>query len=289
MLWLLLAFLTAFFRSIQDVISKKVLSIADEYLVAFGSRFVAVIFLIPVLIYEINQKGFPNLTPAFWIAITVSGAANVLTMVLYMKALKVSDLSLALPMLTFTPLFLLITSPIMIGEWPDMSGFLGVLSIVLGSYLLNASKWKEGYFAPFKALLHQRGPQLMITIAFIWSITSNVDKMGLNITSAIFWSIALNIAMSAGLFPLMLMKSKTRVRKEHLKAFFWIGLAAALTTIFHMSAIELANVSYVIAIKRLSVLFGVVFGYLLFKEKDFKERLTGASFMVAGVALISVF
>ena len=56
--------------------------------------------------------------------------------------------------------------------------------------------------------------------------------------------------------------------------------------ILQMRIIQLTLVSYVIAIKRLSIVFGVLFGYLIFKEKNIKERLAGASIMVAGAVLI---
>ena len=44
--------------------------------------------------------------------------------------------------------------------------------------------------------------------------------------------------------------------------------------------------AYVIAIKRTSVCFGVIWGHLIFHEKGVKERLTGAIVMVLGVVLI---
>lgn len=55
-----------------------------------------------------------------------------------------------------------------------------------------------------------------------------------------------------------------------------------------MTAITLALVAYVISLKRLSTVFGVLWGKLLFKEKDFKDRLIGAVIMAAGVILIAL-
>jgi len=55
-----------------------------------------------------------------------------------------------------------------------------------------------------------------------------------------------------------------------------------------MLAISLILVVYVISIKRASVIFGVLWGYLIFNEKRIKERFTGALVMVIGVALITM-
>ncbi len=55
-----------------------------------------------------------------------------------------------------------------------------------------------------------------------------------------------------------------------------------------MLAIQLTLVSYVIAIKRAGMVLAVVFGYLFFKEKHLRARLTGAVLMAAGVAVLAV-
>ena len=53
-----------------------------------------------------------------------------------------------------------------------------------------------------------------------------------------------------------------------------------------MTAISLTLVTYVIAIKRTSVIMSVLWGAIIFKEKGIKERLVGAVIMVLGVVLI---
>lgn len=87
----------------------------------------------------------------------------------------------------------------------------------------------------------------------------------------------------------MLARSKERVRRRHLRPLAFVGLAAAATVLFHMLAINLALVAYVISIKRLSVLISVVFGFLIFREHGIRERLLGATVMISGVLLISLF
>jgi uncharacterized membrane protein len=42
----------------------------------------------------------------------------------------------------------------------------------------------------------------------------------------------------------------------------------------------------VISLKRTSLLFGVMYGALLFKEEKIKERLIGSVIMITGVLLI---
>ena len=78
------------------------------------------------------------------------------------------------------------------------------------------------------------------------------------------------------------------VSVKHLKLLLPIGFFAAVRAVTQMLAINLTLVAYVISIKRTSVLFSIVFAYLVFKEKGIKERLSGAILMVLGVCLITL-
>lgn len=287
MIWFIFAFFTALFESLKDVFSKKGLKNIDEYVVSWSLRFFALPFLIPLFFFiEI-----PSLGNQFWVVLLVGGPLDILATILYMKAIKCSDLSITVPMITFTPLFLLLTSPLILGEFPGFFGLVGVILIVLGSYLLNIKKRSEGYLAPFRALLKEKGPKLMLLVAFIWSITSNFDKIGVQNSSPIFWVIATNIFIALFMFPIMLCKSQRSVQhiKTSYKVLIPIGLFGALALIFQMTAINLTLVAYVISIKRISAIMGVLFGYLIFKEKGIKERLLGVIIMVIGVLFITLF
>lgn len=284
MTWVLFAFLTAFFESAKDVFGKKGLQRSDEYVVAWAWRFFAIPFLLPPLLLT----GIPALDREFFLALAVSGGLNLATSVLYLRALRLSDLSVTVPMVTFTPLFLLLTSPLLLGESPNALGMTGVLLIVLGSYLLNLRQRSRGYLAPFKALLREPGPRLMLLVALIWSITANVDKIGLQHSSPMFYGFALNAFLAIGLFPLALrrMRGNRLALQANFGNLLAIGACGGLTIACQMYALSLAIVPYVIAIKRTSSIMSVLWGALLFREAGLRERLTGTVVMVAGVALI---
>jgi drug/metabolite transporter (DMT)-like permease len=65
-----------------------------------------------------------------------------------------------------------------------------------------------------------------------------------------------------------------------------IGFTAAVENLAHMMAIAQVEAAYMIAVKRLSLLFGVLYGAWWFGEKNIRERLAGAVIMIAGVFLI---
>ena len=227
----------------------------------------------------------------FWVALFLSGGLNVVTTILYMKAISHSDLSLTVPMVAFTPLFLLVTSPIIVGEFPNLAGVLGVVLIVVGSYFLNIKEVQKGLLAPFRSLVSQKGPRYMLLVAFIWSLSSNFDKMGVNASSPLFWAITVNTFIAFAMMPVVLYK----VRRQSLdlitnwEKYLPIGMLGAATLIFQMLAINLTLVAYVISIKRTSAVLVVIAGSLFFKEKGTTYRLVGSLIMIAGVVLISLF
>jgi uncharacterized membrane protein len=286
MVWFIFAFLTALSASLKDVFSKKSLKNLDEYVVSWSLTF----FTLPFLFFLFFFIDVPEIGNQFLLALIVSGTLNIIAVVIYMKAIKCSDLSVTIPIITFTPLFLLITSPLILGELPKVLGIGGVLLIVLGSYMLNFKQTQKGYLAPFKALIEERGPKLMLLVAFIWSITSTFDKIGVQNSSSLFWVIAINTFITIGLFPIMLFKTRNGLKqiKTNLKILLPISVFSAATSIFQMMAITMTYVTYVISVKRTSTIMSVLFGYFIFKEGNLKERLMGTIVMVIGVILISV-
>jgi uncharacterized membrane protein len=221
----------------------------------------------------------------------LGGGLNAICTILYMKAIKQTALSLTVPLVAFTPLFLLLTSPFMVGEFPDLSSIGGIFLIVIGSYVLNFNARLRGYLAPFRALFKESGPRLMLLVAFLWSITANCDKIGIRNSSPLFWSISATTFMSLVLAPIMLYKSPRATKQipTAFKKLVPIGFFCALTVIFQMLAVSLTLVAHVIAIKRTSTIMSVLWGFLIFKEAGVKERLLGAGIMVVGVLLISLF
>ena len=286
MTWLGLAILTAFFESLKDVFSKKSLSFLDEYLVACAGMAIAAISLLPIL----GIVGIPKLGPNFWLALTIGGSLNVVAYTLYVKAIRLADLSLMSPLSTLTPLFLLITSPLIVKEVPTIWDAFGVFLIVIGSYVLNLNASAAGFFGPLRSIFRNKGTRMMVMVAFIWSITSTFDKVGVMNSSPIFWAIVLFGFIALGILPLVILKSKNPIQgiRSHWRLLLAAGLANGIGVGCQMVAVGMVAVTQVIAVKRMSSLISVVFGYFVFGEKGIRERLLGAGIMVTGVVVMTI-
>jgi uncharacterized membrane protein len=286
MSWFLFAISTAFLESVRDIFNKKTVSQIDEYILVFSFNLLTAIFAFPLLLF--NE--IPNLGNNFFYALIAIGIFNTIAFLLFFKAIKASDLSIVAPITTLSPIFLLITSPLLVGEFPNFIGILGIFIIVIGAYVLKFQNKSQGYLAPFKSLFKETGSRLMFGVVLVWSITANVDKIGVQNSSPILWTITAHLSVAIFILPIVFWKSKINIQniKSNFRNLILIGFINTLAILCQMSALQLALVSFVIAVKRTSALFNVLWGWLIFKEQGIKERIVGSIIMIVGVVVITL-
>lgn len=287
---MLYAFFSALLTSFKDVLGKRRLTEFDEYQVVWVMFASGAILLLPLLfVVEVPWEALGSKT--FLFSLFAGGMLNVVANLLYMRALKVSDLSLSVPFVTLTPAFLLVTSPIMTGEVPGMLGMIGVGLITIGAYTMHIAKFREGFLAPFRAIAREKGSRLMFLVAFIWSITSNIDKIGVQASSPLLWLFAINVFMTAAMMPVVLCRTPlgSRMNIRSVVRLVPVGACEIASGLFQMVALTVLPVAYVIAIKRTSVLWSSLFGVLWFAEKEWRARVPGALIMFLGAVLIVLF
>ncbi len=284
--WVILSLISAFSLATSDALTKKALRDVNEYHVAWF-RF---IFSLPLLLCLLIFIPFPKLDGQFYKAFSLALPLEIIATVLYIKALKLSPLSLTLPFLSLTPLFLILISYLILGEKVSLQGGIGIFLLATGSYTLNLHKMRKGIFEPFKAITKEKGSVLMITVAFIYSITSSLGKMAIEHSSPLFFGASYFIAMTILFTPIALIMGKNNtknfIRERQFKGLLLPGIFYSLMIISHMIAISLTKVAYMISLKRTSVIIGIVLGYYFFSEKNIRERLTGALLMFIGFVLI---
>lgn len=284
-LWIFLGILSAFLDATRLALSKKILHNSDEYIVATIPR----LFMIPFFAAWLFFVPLPEINTTFWLVVIFVVIVALVANLLQLYAIKISPLSATTPFVTFTPIFLLIFSPLILHEVPSIIGILGVLLGVIGVYFLNISKSKEGFWEPFKVVIKERGSLVMLLVAFMFAITTTFDKVGIKNSDPVFYLIVSQLAMGILYIPLMSYKSKDYKAKikNDWKGLLFIGLITTGALVAQFIAVKIALVPYVISLKRIAALFGVIYGGIMFKEEHIKERFIGALIMVIGVVLIA--
>lgn len=250
------------------------------------------LFAIPFMSILLLILGVPVFTANFFKLLVVVSVLDAIAAILYFKALNISEISLIAPISSFNPVFTLFFAFFLLHESPTAVKFSGILVIVLGTYLLNVSHIRSGILKPFSKLFSDNGVKLFFAANFIWAITPIFQKSAIFQTSPpsplsvpVMESIIIVLLLS----PILIRgESVKRFATKNIKWLILFGLMTTLGQLAAMSAFSLTNVSYSVAIFKLSALFSVILGAVFFNEKQIKERFLGAAVMVLGTILIAL-
>ena len=67
-----------------------------------------------------------------------------------------------------------------------------------------------------------------------------------------------------------------------------IGTLSALMSLASFKAQSLTLNAYMISVKRLSIVFSIIYGYIFFKEKGIIKNVVAALIMIFGTVLIAI-
>jgi len=284
-MWYLISILSGFFFASADALSKKVSGKIPAIVLAWVREAYALPFLLPILLFiEI-----PALDRTFWLAIAICVLLDLGTTFLYMRAIQIAPLSLTVPYLGLTPIFLLIIPKLVLGETLSLLGIIGVILISIGTYTLQIDRAKHGFFEPWLAIFKNRGSLYMFIVAVAYAVTSTFGKVAIQHSSPLFMTIVYFSLLGLGFVPIVLIttRGKLRVLVQYPVAYFGIGAAMAAMAVTHFTAISMIQIAYMISIKRLSLLFAILYGWILFKEENIRGRVAGGLIIIAGATLIA--
>lgn len=285
--WFVLSLLTAFTAATQDACVKKWFSETSPYEMALFP----LLYSLPVFLLILPWIPQPQLDGTFWWSLLACLPFDGVAFLLYMEAIRIAPLSLTVPYLAFTPVFILVTGKVVLQEVPNFAGVAGILMTVAGSYILNSDSGDRSFLAPFKNILRERGSWLMCIVAFLYSFASVFGKQAVLHSSPIFFACVYYLVLSVCLLIILcgLGKASIRTLACGYRLGAVVGLILVAHAVLHNSAIALVKASYMISVKRLNVLFGVLYGGILFRESHMTRRLLGAILMVGGAVMISLW
>ena len=299
MLWFALALLGAFCQAAYGLVAKVMLRSMHPYPVAGFSFLTGAV----VLLILSSLSGIPSLGPGFLPAVAVTVGINLVATMLLYRALASTDLSLCVPMLAFTPVFLIVTSFVILGELPSAGGAAGILLVTIGAYLVNleyGTGSRVSLSAPFARLVTNRGMRSMLFVAFLYSISVNYDKQVVLESDPIFGSAIVLLLLGVAFLTLatgrrMVVPSPDQCRRSPFLlrypwsiAFAALGVLLAGEAITINTAYTMTVVPYVIAVKRLAVVISVIFGAFLLAERQVGGRMIGAGVMIIGAVMIGI-
>ena len=121
-MWLIPSLVNSIVSGLQNAYYKKSTLQIHPILMLWSVLVVSSILYTPLFLF-----GIPHLNNIFWTVVILRLVFDTVATALYIKALQISPLSLAIPMLSFEPVFLIFTQIFINHLFPSFLGIAGVL------------------------------------------------------------------------------------------------------------------------------------------------------------------
>lgn len=287
-MWLVFSLASALCNATKNVWTRALVGTIEQRTLVLANFFTTGV----IGLCYIAVAGVPEVRPDFYWSITVASLLDAVAVTMLIRSISSGDLSDAYPLVALTPVFLIGTSFAIVGELPSPLGIVGIIVIVIGSYLMRVEGTQTSALEPFKLLFRHPGARYMILTAFLFSLLGPLFKTAMGSSSA-----ALSLTVSQWLSFLWLsilhgFRGTLTQTVQQLRSRFWllmaIGIINFLQAIFMFLAFRLAFVAYAASVKRLEILFTVLFSYLAFKERRALRGAAVGAVLFVGVVLIAL-
>jgi drug/metabolite transporter (DMT)-like permease len=241
---------------------------------------------IPIHLTAALSTGVPALDGAFFAFTFVAALLTMSANLLFVRAVRLSPLSLTVPYLSFAPVATLLAGFVLLGQAPGSWGIVGVLTVGCGAVLLNPPVSGEAQ-SVWQRMVREPGSRLMLGVALLFAISTAIDRLAIVRASEATYATVLTGSITLGLLAVPSVRREVVSKRA---AFRWLalaGLVGAAALLLQFLSYRFLLVGYVDAVKRAGGnIFSVLFGMLFFAEGDVRRRLIAAALMSAGVGLV---
>jgi uncharacterized membrane protein len=252
----------------------------------------------------LNLTSLPLLLPVFLLILPeiylpleivpyllVSGLAETVYFLGLGKAYESGDLSIVYPVARSSPVFVTIAAAVFLGETISLTGLLGILVIFIGVYILHLKGiTREDLVAPVRYLM-SGSSRYAIIAALGTTVYSITDKLGVTTVDPLLYSFWLGFSVT-GMMTIVTVKRKgfKAIRDEFsspLKVSF-AGLLMRGGYMLVLYAMSIAPVSYILALRQISVVLGALMGVAFLGESYGRVRIMGSLVIFIGVFILGV-
>ena len=226
--------------------------------------------------------------PTFLAYLVLDVSLITVVMWLYFRALQISPLSLCIPFLAFTPVFLIPTGFVLLGEMPPPMKLTGVVLIVVGSLVMHRRLFAVSWMAPIKAVIEEKGSRYMLMVSFIFSLTNPLDKKLVSMSDVFTEALSYGLGLCISFYLLgRIQKADFRAAiRSNVKWVSLAGLSDAVSLLFQLASYVYINVVITVSIKRAGIILSVLAGWLFFRERGITDKVIAASVMFCGVLIL---
>jgi drug/metabolite transporter (DMT)-like permease len=227
-----------------------------------------------------------------WPILIASGLAETAYFLALTHAYDLGDLSLVYPVARGSPpLFIAAWAALFLAERLPLTGYAGVGLLVAGIFVASLHRPVGPHPLP---LSHgERGEPVRWALAagVCISLYSVLDKAGLRYMAAPAYNVWAFVVMTLFLAPFVWLPRRGAIWAELKRQPCRVagsGLLVMGTYFLVLWALERVPVSYVGALRGVSILVGAAFGRTFLRERFGLGRIIGAAFMFGGIVFLSL-
>jgi len=212
---------------------------------------------------------------------------------LSLRSLKNSLISEIIQLGFFGVLFQYIFGVIFLSQTLKPLSLVGLFLIIVGGYILKVSETKEDILKPFKLLVINKSSKFYIIAMILMPLANVFDKFALNNiipTNQTFYLLFGNIITTFILTIYLFNKNTSWMNdlKNNFWLLMWNGILYTAVSLSFLYGITTGVLALVSGVKKLEVLFVLLFGYIIFNDRPKKEVWIGSLIMLFGVILIKL-
>ena len=279
-MWIVLAFLSALFAGLTSILAKCGIRKTDST-VATAIRTVVVLIMAFCMTLIVGSTGqITSISPKAWIFLVLSGLATGGSWLCYFKALQLGDVNKVVPIDKSSTILTIILAAIFLREPVSWLGWLCVVGIAVGTYLMIEKKARTGGAKSRAWLIYAA------LSAVFAALTSILGKVGIeNVESNLGTTVRTAVVLLAAWGMVFVTKKGSQLKtipKKELGFICLSGLATGGSWLCYYKALKDGLASVVVPIDKLSILVTVAFSYIVFREKLTLKSAIGLLLIVAG-------
>lgn len=273
-----------------EVLIKKLLNtgINERFLLSLILGSAGVIILIVSSII-----GFPEIKDGFLIAFIGTSILNAFAQWFWYRAIQQENVSIISPIRLISSPLILITSFFILGEKPNMWGIIGVLIIVVGLWMLLDTRIEIKKIS-LRKIAKYSGVWFAFLGAVLFAFSFPLDKQAVVSSSSIFSASLVFITVSILNFIIGYTTSKNKnkfcvIPKSVSFLLPLIILVFAVGSVLALESLNYSLAGYASSVKRLSVLWAVIFSGVFLQERKYEKRIIATVVMLVGLSLMVFF
>jgi drug/metabolite transporter (DMT)-like permease len=220
-----------------------------------------------------------------------SALLNSLALVLFLDALRLSPLSLTIPLLSFTPVLSTTLAWIFRGQAPGAAQYGGAALVVLGAMVLGRS---GGAWKGLGHTVREPGVRRMVLVALLWSCTSVLDQTAVSLGAGSWYAPLVTAAVALLLLLWALLRGQGRALLAAARPLAAYPLLVATAVVIGAAALAVqieafrwAPIGFIEVVKRgLGMASAVLLGWFLFKEPLSAQKGVAVVLLTLGVTLV---